>query len=195
MKTALCKTQAQDFLNQSARGFQLNEVSCWLAGVVSLARTAALRISANSVKRDLCQQVFTRATRGQITSFCETRGALRPPANTYRSHYIIFVIIVSVDPEDKGEITLQTRWLRARPAEWGLNRMRIVPWLWERLEICASWRKRQQISVEETWHDVRLLRRPTNLLFRKPLCGDNKEGFVHGVTQQSILRDYGRRAE
>lgn len=103
----------------------------------------------------LCQEgplpasFHPRATQGQITSYCETRRVLLLPANTCRSGYIIFIIIVLLDPEDKGLITFQTLlangqvcWIKGATTVWNDDRMRIVPWLWERLveslKICAG---------------------------------------------------------
>lgn len=100
----------------------------------------------------LCQEgplpasFHPRATQGQITSYCETRRVLLLPANTSRSSYIIFIIIIVVlDPEDKGLITFQTRlangqfcWIKGATTVWDDDRMRIVHRLWERLVECLK---------------------------------------------------------
>ncbi len=49
-----------------------------------------------------------RATQGQITSYCETRRVLVPPASACRSSYIILSSSSSSTLKTRGLITLQT---------------------------------------------------------------------------------------
>lgn len=134
-----------------------------------------------------------RATQGQITSYCETRRVLVPPASTCRSSYIIFIIIVLLDPEHKGPncITNPTGYWpcllnKGATTVRSADRTRIVHDCEKDLmRVSRSVRGRQQISVERSWHHLNRHKLPSKLLFRKRGCGTIKRLLFTAVTHNT----------
>lgn len=145
-----------------------------------------------------------RATQGQITSYCETRRVLVPPASACRSSYIIFIIIVLLDPEDKGPNYASNPtgyWpgLQNKEGQW-LSAMLTEPELSPDCEkdlsrVPRSVRERQQISVERSWHHLKRRKLPTKLLFRKPDCGTIKRLLFTAVTHNTSPHSHSEREQ